>query len=88
MISKLRAWYLHRKAVKAELEYNRGFEYAAGQLMRFKHDPAALKRIRFESEGDGSNWSDQFHRGMRDAVDNFDQHFNMLSDHYGHSSFE
>lgn len=91
MISKLRSWYLHRKAVRAERDYQRGFDYAAGQVMRFHHDPAAMRRIRYEADGalDGEP-RHPFNQGMQDAIANFEQHMRALMNgaHNGHSSFE
>lgn len=88
MFHKIRSWYLHRKAVRAERDYNRGFEYAAGQVMRFHHDPFAMYMLRCESEANGNakKYETPFYRGMRDAIANFEQHIRALTN--GHTRYE
>lgn len=69
MIHKLRAWWLHRKAVKSETLFNAGFDYAAGELLRGRNDKTVVDRLYYESFNpfDKTN----FDVGMRAALVSF-----------------
>lgn len=55
------------KAKRDEAQFQRGYAYAAGQLLTFRCDPANLARIEAEAD-DPWDYANAFGRGMQSAI--------------------
>jgi hypothetical protein len=66
MIHKLRAWYLHRRAVNREKRRQQGFDYVAGMLLRNQGDKSLF--LLLDSQAYDVFHQDEFNFGMQDAL--------------------
>ena len=65
LIAHLRAYMLDRKRKELSRQFGRGYDYAAGQLLRFYGNKQVVRQLWIESEPDVSN---PFCEGMRSAL--------------------
>jgi hypothetical protein len=73
MISRIRAWWLHKIAKNREQQFQRGFDYAAGQLLLHRNDVMEQRRIRIEAIGVDIEPAHPFNYGMQAAIGAFDR---------------
>lgn len=62
MFTKIRNWYREQIAVRKAANYRRGYDYAAGALVRGEETPASLSAKIWHDD------RDEFDRGMMDAA--------------------
>lgn len=66
MVSLLKQWLRDRKARQREESYSRGYNFAAGALLRGEETPASLEAQIWPDHDNGP--LDAFDRGVMDAV--------------------
>lgn len=71
MLAALKAWWEKGKAARAQEEYRRGYNYAAGQLIQ--EGPAVI--LQLESEADSPFYRTLFDAGMLGAIRDFQRRF-------------
>lgn len=73
ILGRIRAWWLNRIFAQRQRDWQRGFDYAAGQLILHRNDAMQQRRIRVEAIGVDIEPAHPFDYGMRAAIGGFDQ---------------
>ena len=71
MLRRVKKWLSHRKSRKEKEDYNRGFDWAAGALLRHEMTPAEVEsyyNINSTAEESFSDLQINFIRGVRKAI--------------------